>query len=202
MKKIRILLAALSSVFLATPALAQSAGGYVGAGFLSASTNNASDFATVVAGPGFSGDKSATGLKVYGGYLWGQYGVEAGYYGLGSYEVKSGGTKTDEFKTTAFTVSGVGSLPLDKAFNLHGKLGLAFTSADYTCVVACGGPIFVNTKKSGVSPLLGIGLGWQATNSFSLRADLELFNNVKHAAGIQSNDASYTALSVSGQYNF
>jgi hypothetical protein len=191
----------LSGLFLATPALAQQGGGYVGAGFVSASTNNASDFASAFVVNG-SANKSATGLKVYGGYLWGRYGLEAGYYDLGTYDVKSGGVKTDKFKTSAITVSGVGSLPLGNAFNLNGKLGLAFTSADYTCVLGCGGAIFVNTSKSGVSLLLGGGLGWQATKSFSLRGDLEFFNNVQHAAGIAKNDASYTTLSVSGQYNF
>jgi hypothetical protein len=200
-KKIRILFLVLCGVFLATPALAQPLDGYVGAGFVSVSTKNASDFADAFVVNG-SGDKSATGLKVYGGYLWNGYGLEAGYYDLGTYEVKLGGIKMDEFKTTAFTVSGVGSWPLGTALNLNGKVGLAFTSADYTCVQACGGT-FVNTSKSGVSALLGIGLGWQATKSFSLRADLEHFFDVKHAAGtLLTNDASYTALSVSGQYNF
>ena len=202
MKKIRILLVVLSGMFLATPALAQT-GGYVGAGFMSASTKNADDFAVAANGPGGKGDKTATGLKVYGGYMWGRYGVEGGYYDLGTYEVKdAGGVKTDEFKTSAIAVSGVGSWPLGTSFNLNGKLGLAFTSADYTCVLGCGGPILVDTKKSGVSLLVGGGLGWQATKSFSVRGDLELFNNVKHAAGTESNDASYTTFSVSAQYNF
>src|SRR6266571_2343091 len=188
MKKIRILVVVFSGVLLATPALAQQGGGYVGAGFLSASTNNASDFADVFGG---KGDKSATGLKVYGGY-----------YDLGTYDVKSGATKTDEFKTSAFAVSAVGSWPFGTEFDFHGKLGLAFTSADYTCKVVCGGPVFVNTSKSGSSLLLGVGVGWKATRNFSLVADFELFSKVKHAAGIASNDADYTTFSVSGQYNF
>jgi len=201
-KKIQILLVVLSGVFLATPALAQQ-GGYVGAGFLSASTKNADDFAVVFTGPGASGDKSATGLKVYGGYMWGRYGLEAGFYDLGTYDVKNSvGTKTDEFKTSAVTVSGVGAIPLNPALNLYFKLGLAFTSAVYTCKVGCGGPVFVNTSQSGVSTLLGVGLGWQVTRTFVVRGDLEIFDNVKHAAGIASNDATYTTFSVSGQYNF
>jgi OOP family OmpA-OmpF porin len=198
----RILLVVLSGMFLATPALAQQRGGYVGAGIVSASTDNASDFATTVNGPAGSGDKTATGLKVYGGYMFSPYvGVEAGYYDLGTYDVKFGATKTDEFKTTAFAVSAVGSWPLGTAFNLNGKLGLAFTSVDYTCVVACGGP-FVNTSKSDVSPLLGIGVGWKATRNFSLRADLEYFSDVNHAVSNVESKFSYTAFSVSGQYNF
>ena len=199
MNKIRILFVVLSGVFLATPAFA---GGYVGAGFLSASTKNADDFSAAANGPGGSGDKSATGLKVYGGYMWGRYGVEAGYYGLGTYEVKGGGVKTDEFETTAIAVSAVGSWPLGTAFSLNGKLGVAFTSADYKCVQGCGGPIFVNTKESGSSLLIGIGVGWQATKSFTVRGDFEVFTNVKHAAGIASNEANYNTFSVSGQYNF
>jgi len=201
MKKIRILLVVFSGVFLATPALAQWRGGYVGAGFVSASTENAADFADAFF-VNASGDKTATGLKVYGGYMFSRnVGVEVGYYDLGTYEIKSGGTKTDEFKTTAFTVSGVGSWPLGTAFNLNGKLGLAFTSADYTCIQGCGAP-FVNTSKSGTTAVIGIGVGWQATKSFSLRADLEQFGHVTHAVSNLENDASYTAFSVSGQHNF
>jgi hypothetical protein len=201
MKKIQILLVAFSGVLLATPALAQQRGGYIGAGFMSSSTNNASDFATAANGLSGSGDKSATGLKVYGGYMFGRYGVEGGYYELGTYNVKFGATTTDKFKTTAITVSAVGSFPLGTAFNLNGKLGLAFTNADYTCVQACGAP-FVNTSKSDVAPLLGIGVGWQATRNFSLHGDLEIFTGVRHAAGGVEDKSDYTAFSVSAQYNF
>jgi len=203
MKKIRILVVVFFGVLLATPALAQ-VGGYVGAGVLFANTDNANDFGKVFNGPGGGGDKSATGLKVYGGYMFSRnIGVEAGYYDLGSYDVKNGaGVKTDEFKTSAFAVSAVGSWPFATAFNVHGKLGLAFTSADYTCKVGCGGAIFVNTSKSDVAPLIGIGVGWKATRNISVVADFELFSNVKHAAGIASNDADYQVLSISGQYNF
>jgi len=201
MKKIRILVVVFFGVLLATPALAQ-VGGYVGAGFLSANTDNANDFAKVFVVNG-KGDKSATGLKVYGGYMFSRnIGVEAGYYDLGTYDVKSGSVKTDEFKTSAFAVSAVGSWPFATAFNVHGKLGLAFTSADYTCKVGCGGAIFVNTSKSDVAPLIGIGVGWKATRNISVVADFEVFSNVKHAAGIASNDTDYQVLSVSGQYNF
>ncbi len=197
-KKIQILLVALSGVFLATPALAQ-VGGYVGAGFLSANTDNASDFAPVN-GPGATGDKTATGLKVYGGYMFRPFlGVEAGYYDLGSYDVKLGGVKTDEFKTSAFAVSAVGSWPFGTGFNLHGKLGLAFTSVDYTCKVGCGG-IFVNTSKSDVAGLIGFGVGWKATRNFSVVADLEIFTGVNHPP--LDNKSDYTTFSVSGQYNF
>lgn len=201
-KTIRVLLVVLSGLFLATPASAQQQGGYIGAGFMSVSTDNANDFAPFN-GPGSTGDQTATGLKVYGGYMWGRYGLEAGSYDLGTYDVKNGaGAKSDQFKTSALTVSGVGSWPLGNALNLYGKVGLAFTTADYTCVLGCGGT-FVNTSKSDVSPLIGIGLGWQATKGFSLRGDLEIFTNVRHAVGtLLTNDASYTVLSVSAQYNF
>src|SRR5882762_1135805 len=200
-KKIQILLVVIPAMFLATPALAQ-VGGYVGAGFLSANTNNANDFAPVN-GPGSRGDQTATGLKVYGGYMFRPYlGVEAGYYDLGTYDVKDGtGVKTDDFKTSAFAVSAVGSWPFGTGFNVHGKLGLAFTTVDYTCKVSCAFP-FVNTSKSDVSPLLGIGVGWKATRNFSVVADLELFSQVNHAVSNVESKADYTVLSISGQYNF
>jgi len=196
-----MLLMVLSGMFLATPALAQ-VGGYVGVGFLQASTDNANDFGMASLIPPGSGDKTATGLKVYGGYMFSRnVGVEAGYYDLGTYDVKSGAVKTDDFKTSAFAVSAVGSWPFGTGFNLHGKLGLAFTSVDYTCKVNCVFP-FVNTSKSDVSPLLGIGVGWKATRNFSLVADFELFSNVNHAVGNVENKADYQVFSVSGQYHF
>jgi OmpA-OmpF porin, OOP family len=201
-KKIQLLLVVLLGAFLAIPALAQQRGGYVGAGFLSASTDNAADFSKAANGSGASGDRSATGLKVYGGYMIRPYvGVEAGYYSLGTYDVKAGAAKTDEFKTSAFAVSAVGSWPLGAAFYVHGKLGLALTSVDYTCVQACGG-VFVSTSKSDVSPLIGVGVGWRATRNFSLVADLEIFSGVNHAVSSDEHKADYSTLSVSAQYNF
>jgi len=193
---------ALAAACLLTPAQAQTSGGYAGVGVMSVSTDNARDFAATFNGPGGSADESANGLKLYGGYLWpNRFGIEAGLYNLGTYEVLASGTKSDEFEVSAFAVSGTYAIPMGTSFDLNLKLGLAFTNVDYSCVTGCGG-IFVNTSKSGVSGLLGGGVGWRVAPKFSLRADLEYFGAVLHSVGGLEAEYGYGALSLSGQVKF
>jgi hypothetical protein len=202
MRKSLPLLTALAACLM-TPAVAQSqgrsSGGYAGVGVMTVSTENARDFGAVFA---TSGDGSATGLKVYGGYLWpSRFGVEVGYYDLGTYEVRTGTAKSDEFQTSAITVSGVYSAPLGANFDFSAKLGIAFTSADYTCVTGCRG-IFISTSKSGTAGVLGAGVGLRLAPNFSLRADYEYFGGVTHSVGGLEADYGYGALSLSGQLKF
>jgi len=205
MKTTLWLLAALAAACLMNPAQAQMrhSGGYAGVGAMSASTDNASDFAAVFIGPSGSGDRSATGLKAYGGYVFpSRFGIEGGYYDLGAYDVRTGGAKSDEFKVNAFAVSGTYTLPMGASFDANFKLGLAFTHVDYTCVTGCGG-FFVNTSNSGVAGLLGAGVGWNASRNFALRADFEYFGGVPHAVGsLPEANYDYTVFSVSAQVQF
>ena len=195
----RILLLPLVAAFFAIPAQAQTQGGYFGLGALTASTENARDFAAAFGGTG--ADKTAQGVKAYGGYLWHQYGIEAGYYDLGTYEVRSGAAKTDDFKVSAFTVSGVLALPLGSNVTLNGKLGIAFTSAKYRCyLVSCTGT--PDTNESDVAAIFGGGIGWRPVRNFTLRADLESIGEVSHAAGLNTGLYPYTVFSISGQVNF
>lgn len=203
MRKILPLLAALAAAGLVNLAQAQSTGGYAGIGMMSVSTDNAREFAAAFIGPGGSADGSANGLKIYGGYLWpNHFGVEAGFYDLGSYEVSMSGTKSDEFEVSAFAVSGVYAVPMGADFDLYLRLGLAFTNVDYSCLVGCGSPPFVNTSKSGASGLLGAGVGWNIAPKFSLRADFEYFGAVLHSVGGLEAEYGYSAFSLSGQVRF
>ncbi len=204
MKQATFLVALFAGAFLAAQAQAQMApmrasGGYAGAGVMTVHTDNAKEFANTFGG---TGDDTATGLKVYAGYLWpSRFGIEVGYYDLGSYEVKNAGAKTDEFAVNAFTVSAVFATPIGRNFDFNAKLGIAFSNADYTCFTLCGGN-FVNTSKSGTAGLLGAGVGWRIAPNFSLRADYEWFGGVKHAVGALEVDYGYGALSLSAQLKF
>lgn len=202
MRKILPLLAALAAACLMTPAQAQTSGGYLGVGVMSVWTDNAKDFASVTYGFGGSGADTATGLKVYGGYVWpNRFGIEVGYYDLGSYDVKDFGAKTDQFEAHAVVVSGVFAAPIGRNFDFNAKLGIAFTNVDYTCVSLCGFP-YVNTGKSGTAGVLGVGLGWRLAPNFSLRADYEYFGGVRHAVGNLEADYDYGAVSLSAQLKF
>ena len=201
MRKTALLLAFFTGMAAAAQAGAQTGvqGGYAGIGIMSVSTDNAAEFAYAFA---TSGERTASGMKVYGGYLWpSRFGVEVGYYDLGSYNVYTGGTKTDEFATTATAVSGVFALPFASQFVFNSKLGVAFTSADYTCLVACGGAMF-SSSISGIAGLFGAGVGWRPAPNFTLRTDLEIFASVLHKSGVYEAYYPYSAFSISAQVNF
>lgn len=205
MRKILLLLAACGAG-LAAPVQAQMQGGYFGAGGLTAHTDNARDFALEFGGT--SADRSASGFKAFGGYLWqNRFGIEGGYYDLGRYEVMTSGVKSDDFSISAFAVSGVIAAPLGSAFLFTAKLGLAFTTAKYRCFQFCGfnailGVDFVDTKATDVSGLLGAGLGWRVSRNFTLRADFEYFDDVTHAVGLLEASFPYRVFSLSGQFDF
>ena len=197
----KVLLLPLLAACFALPAQAQTQGGYIGLGALSASTDNAREFALAFGGT--SADKTASGMRVYGGYLWNQYGIEAGYYDLGTYEVMSGALKSDDFKVSAATVSGVLAIPLGSSVTLNGKLGIAFTSVKYRCypmVVSCAAT--PDTNESDIAAIFGLGVGWRPVRNITLRADLESIGEVSHAAGLNTGLYPYTVLSISGQVNF
>lgn len=204
MKKTAFIAALLAGVLLGAQVHAQTrgTGGYFGAGVMQTYTDNATEFAWSAIGFGGSADSNATGLKVYGGYVWpARFGVEVGYYDLGTYDVFTFGAKSDEFKTTALTVSGTYSLPLNPQVGLLFKLGLAFTDADYQCFSACGWP-YVNTSHSDVAALMGIGLDWRLAQNFSLRAEWEYFGGVVHMVGNLMGEYGYSAFSLAGQFHF
>lgn len=196
MTRIALLLSLLATAGLAQ---AQTQGAYLGAGALHAATDNARDFAVAFGASG--ADKTAQGYKLYGGYLWNQVGLEAGYYDLGSYEVSNGAAKTDDFRVSAFTASGVLALPMGAGFTFNAKAGIAFTSADYRCFQFCGGN-FVDTGESGTAGILGAGLAWRPAKNFSLRADFEYLGDVSHGVGLLEAAYPYRVFSLSGQLNF
>jgi hypothetical protein len=140
-------------------------------------------------------------MKVYGGYLWNRVGVEVGRYDLGSYDVFNGGVKSDEFSTSATTVSGVYAMPIGNQIVFNAKAGLAFTEVDYTCITGCSATLF-SSSKSSIAGLFGAGVGWRPAPNFTLRADVEVFSGVLHRAGVFEEYYPYSALSISGQFNF
>jgi hypothetical protein len=198
MRKLLLLLLAACGASLAAPVEAQMQG-FFGVGGLAAQTDNAREFAREFGGT--SADRSADGMKIYGGYQGRQFGVEAAYYDLGTYDVRAGTAKRDDFSVTAFTVSGMLALPLGPSFYLNGRLGIAFTSANYRCYFACGGD-FVDTSESGVTGLIGGGIGWRITRNLSLRADFESIGPVSHAVGLIEAEYDYQLLSVGLQADF
>jgi hypothetical protein len=200
MKKTALLFALLAGALLAAQASAQ--GAYAGAGVMQVSTNTAEDFAAVFIGPGSSADGSASSFKLYAGYQWAsRFGVEAGYYDLGTYSVSTFGVKTDEFATTAFTISGTYAIPMGTSVDLNLKFGIAFTNADYTCLAAgCG--FATSSGRSSSAGLFGAGVGWRLAPNFGLRADFEYFTGVEHSVPGGIGIFDYATWSLSGEVRF
>jgi OmpA-like transmembrane domain len=202
MKRIAILAALLAGALISVQAHAQGrTGGYFGAGVMQTYTDNATEFAWYSIPAGGSGDSSATGFKVYGGYTWpAGFGIEVGYYDLGTYDVYTFGTKSDEFNATALAFSGTFGLPINPRVDVLFKFGLVFTDADYRCLSACGWP-YVDTSYSDLSAIMGIGVGWRIAPSFSVRADWE-YLGVTHSVGGMIGEYGYSAVSIAGQFHF
>lgn len=111
MKKIAI--AVLLSAFAAAPAVAADMGGYVGVNVGSAKIDS----------PGFD---SSTSFALLGGYAFNEnFAAEVAYTNFGS---ESGAGITS--KSSAMSISGVGSLPLNEQFSLFAKLGFASTTLE------------------------------------------------------------------------
>lgn len=112
MKKIAI--AVLLSAFVAAPAVA--ADMYVGVNVGSAKIDS----------PGFD---TTTSFALLGGYTFNQYfAAEVAYTNFGSKDIGFGFT----YKSSAWSLSGVGSYPFNEQFSVFGKLGIASTTLELT----------------------------------------------------------------------
>jgi len=199
-KHTAILIAALAGALLAFQARAQQPGqSYFGISYGAVTSEGASPYNDTL------DDDTVAGYKIYGGSMGnGHFGMELGYYDLGKYDVNFLGAKIAESKASAIAVSGVLATPLGGGYSFLAKVGLAFTDFQIDCLSLCGTgtPALADTKKRGVSGLLGLGLGAQLTQGVTLRVDYEHFGAVHHQVSNTGYKAPYDMLSVSAQFNF
>jgi len=211
MKKTALLTALLGAAFLATaahaqtqapaPAAAQSEGGYFGAGVISVSSKAGQTIASAFAGA--SSESKSTGYKLFGGYMWGNWGIELGLYDLGLFEVKIAGATSDKFESTAGTLSALYAAPFAGGKGVAKlKVGAAHVSNEYTCVSLCGAP-FTNSEKTSTVLLTGVAVGWNITPGITLLADFERMSDVKYVVGTAGEfEGPIEMLSLSLQFTF
>ncbi|MEJ2347563.1 MAG: outer membrane beta-barrel protein, partial [Gammaproteobacteria bacterium] len=164
------------------PVQAQTGHVYIGA------SAGRTSFDTGILTAGSTLDESSTGYKLVAGYnLNRNVAVEFTYADLGEATV-SGNTgdlfayqgvvyqfKTDNAQLKLEgTLAGAGgrfSFPVNRAFSLYARLGLASWNVDRTAsapgVVASAG------SESGTDPYYGVGFGWEFVPTVSLNADYE-----------------------------
>jgi hypothetical protein len=178
MKRSGLLCALLAGALLAGQAQAQDAGqGYIGIGYGVNYSDGASPNSNTI-DEGRSG-----GIRVFGGKMYSNIGMEFGYYDLGKYDVNLLGVKVDEMKTQAITVMGVYAVPIGTSYTFQGKAGVAFTQAQYACIAQCGTGTtqLLDTRKRDVGGVIGFGVTAKFAQNVLLRADYEHIGSVKHA---------------------
>lgn len=128
---------------------------------------------------GFSGslDDKDTGWKVFAGYQFNQYiAIEGGYYDLGKVTfngvLTTGPVTSGSFKSKAYALSAVGSLPVGDSFALLARLGLARGDQKGTVIV---GGVGASASDDSTEFTYGLGLRYDLTRNMALRAQWERF---------------------------
>jgi OOP family OmpA-OmpF porin len=186
---------------VAAPAFAADTGPYVGAGV--------GEFNVEVDDLSF--DDGDVGFKVFGGYNFLEWlGAEVAYIDGGSAEEKFSdpdlGSATVGVDVTAFTLAGVGTLPIGDMFELYGKLGIAFWDGDLSIsatgavcdeLIAEGLPCSGSDSDSGEDFYWGIGAGMNFGEHFNIRVEYEAIE-----IGADDVDADADFISGSVVYRF
>jgi len=157
-------------------------GFYIGAGVGEASLQAKDSFDFDGDEIGIDFDESDTGYKIFGGYSFGFFGVEVAYLDLGAPDdnetfVIGGTTYTAgiEAEATAFTLEGVGTLPLGPV-DLFAKVGVISYDADLD-VGATDGEVteFFSGGDEGEELAYGVGATLNL-GQFGIRAEYQLFD--------------------------
>lgn len=182
---------------------AQQRGGYFGAAgglaFSDATEKGYNTYSSTT-----TNDSRSTGYKVYGGYTWGTWGVEGGYYDFAKYTIAGpiGGIPSqDEYALNAFGISATGTFPIAKNWAFTGKLGIAQATVKYDCVLFCTA-LIADQNTTSIVPIFGMGLKWNVQNNISLRLDWEAIANAKMNQGGSVRTLNAELLSIGAEVRF
>ncbi len=178
----KIVIAALLSAFISTPALADNTGTYYVAGDFGSATYS-----------GLPGWSNPNIVRIAGGFHFSPvFAVEMGYSMFGDSNTIDPVYGPAIISASSFQLSAVGTFPLSPQFDLIGKLGLASNVEDYSD--ASGG----SASYSRNDLLIGFGAQFNVNSQVSVRA---LYENY----GAFDNffpPMKATSLSLGVVYNF
>jgi OmpA-OmpF porin, OOP family len=139
-------------------------------------------------------DKSDTSVAVIAGYRFLPYvAVETSYIDFGTAKYVFSGTVnppgpvtstparlTLDFENKGFTVAGIGSLPLGRFADLHGRIGLlvAQTKISATASISPAAPASDSDDTTSASVLIGVGVGFYLGRHVELSVDWIRYDNV------------------------
>jgi len=190
---------------------------YIGAGFGQAKAKdagNCSDFSGPgLFNPGYSCsiDDTDTSFDLFLGYaITPNISAELGYVDLGKYTLDASGTVfgtstpvalNGDIKAKGWTMSAVGTLPLQPSFSLLGRFGFFIWNVDIS-VNASSGSLSgsASDSASGTDPLFGIGAQWNVNKNLGLRGEWTHYVDVGDENTTGQSDVDN--LSISVLYNF
>lgn len=137
----------------------------------------------VVGAASISNQDTSAGLNL--GYRFGKsFALEAGYVDLGKYSFSSFTTAPavdtlhGVYKAHAFSLSGVGILPMNNKWSLFGKIGYARTSADLSANSVSGATALTRASGSGGGVLVGAGATYDLARNWFGKAELDRYQHV------------------------
>lgn len=145
-------------------------------------------------------DESDTAFKVFGGYQFNRnFALEGGYFNLGKFGFTSttvpAGTLTGQIKLQGLNLDLVGTLPLSERFSAIARVGaqhaMARDSFSGTGAVGVRNP---SPSKSELNYKVGVGLQYEISRSFLLRAEAERYR-INDAVG-NHGDVNVVSLSL------
>ena len=127
-----------------------------------------------------SSDDNDTGWKLFAGYQFHRnWAVEGSYYDLGNFNASGTVTGTATPANVSVNVKGwglaaVGILPLQQNFSLFGKLGGFWSDSSAS---ATAGPFAAATGDSNSEWLAGIGMTYNFSRNWGVRAEAEFIGS-------------------------
>lgn len=164
---------------------------------------------TVVSGTS-SMDDSFNGYGFYGGYRFTpHFGVEGGYFNLGSFKYRSrvngtiGGLPSAaafnyDGETSGITVAAIGVLPLSYRWEVYGRAGALFASNTASVYYAdIQGPARTEFSENSVDLLAGVGTSFNFLEIYDLRLEYQrVFDAGDEAIGEGDADTVTIGISV------
>ncbi|MEQ1591200.1 MAG: outer membrane beta-barrel protein [Thiobacillaceae bacterium] len=193
MTRSKLVVQSLATLMLAgssVAAMAADSGWYAGVSLGQSKADvSASDLKSTLVAAGYTGvvasvDNTDTGWKLFGGYqLNKNIGFEAAYVNLGSltvnatYATPAGSPARANIDVDGFQLSAVGTLPLNDAFAVFGKVGAFFSKLDQTGT----GAFAASASTDNTDWTYGLGGNWQFNQNIGLRAEWERFQGLGSA---------------------
>lgn len=144
-----------------------------------------------------SKDESDTAYKLFGGYQFNRnFAIEAGYFDLGAFgytaNTAPAGTLNGRIKIQGLNLDLVGTLPVSERLSIIGRIGAqGARSRDTFSASGAVGVVDANPRKTEVNHKLGLGLQYEFSDSFFVRAEAERYR-INDAVGNHGDINLYT----------